>query len=124
MFKRFDRLLLRVDSLPAAAKYWHDTHGATILRQDRNSISLQLADGGEVVLHSDPNLPAEQLFILVDDVRAMHDLRADLLLDFRSPPTRGSRGYFATIRDPFGIVLNISDRSLEEGTASDSTSGA
>lgn len=114
MIKQFDRLLLRVDSLPAAAKYWRDVHGATLVREDRHSISLALADGGEIVLHSDPGLPAQQFFILVDDVRAMHDLRQELMLDFRSPPTRGSRGYFATVRDPFGIVLNIADRSLEQ----------
>ena len=89
-------------------------HGAQIVREDRHSISLQLAEGGEVVLHTDLNLPTQQLFLLVDDVRAMHELKAELMLDFRSPPTRGSRGYYATIRDPFGIVLHIADRFLEE----------
>lgn len=117
MFKQFDRLLLRVDSLPAAAKYWRDVHGATIVREDRHAISLALAEGGEIVLHSDPNLPAQQFFLLVDDVRAMHELRQELMLDFRSPPTKGSRGYFATVRDPFGVVLNIADRTLEQAAS-------
>lgn len=113
MIKQFDRLLIRVDSLPAAAKFWRDVHGASVVRQDRHLITLALPEGGEVILHSDPSLPAQQFFFLVDDVRAMHELRKELLLDFRSPPTRGSRGYFATIRDPFGVVLNIADRTLE-----------
>ncbi len=121
MFKQFDRLLLRVDSLPAAAKYWRDVHGAIIVREDRHAITLTLEDGGEVVLHSDASLPAQQFFLLVDDVRAMHELRAELMLDFRSPPTKGSRGYFATVRDPFGIVLNIADRSLEQAPSDGAT---
>lgn len=113
MFQRFDRLLLRVDSLPAAARYWRDTHGADIVREERHVVTLALPEGGEVVLHCDTNLPAQQFFLLVDDVRAMHELRHELKLDFRSPPTKGSRGFFATVRDPFGVVLNIADRTAE-----------
>jgi hypothetical protein len=124
MIKQFDRLLLRVDSLPAAAKFWRDIHGASILREDRNSIALALPGGGEVVLHGDASLPAQQYFLLVDDVRAMHDLRQELMLDFRSPPTKGSRGYFATIRDPFGAVLNITDRTLEQPRGEDAAHDA
>lgn len=113
MITQFDRLLLRVDSLRAAAKFWRDIHGATITREDRHAITLTLPCGGDVVLHSDTNLPAQQYFLRVDDVRAMYEQRSQLLLDFRSPPTKGSRGYFATVRDPFGAVLNIADRTLE-----------
>lgn len=112
MIRRFDRLLIRVESLPAAAKFWQETHGATLVKIDRASASLTFADGGEVLLHVDPQLSAHQLYFLVDDVRAMHADRKRLRLDFRSPPTRGSRGYFATVRDPFGVVLEIADLAL------------
>lgn len=113
MIRRFDRLLIRVESLPAAAKFWQETHGATLVRSDRSAVVLKLADGGEVVLHIDPHMAAQQLYLLVDDVRAMHAERAKLRLEFRTPPTRGSRGYFATVRDPFGVVLEIADLALE-----------
>ena len=117
MIRRFDRLLIRVDSLPAAVKFWQETHGATLVRQDRAAASLTLVDGGDVLLHTDPHLATQQMYLLVDDVRAMHKDRARLRLDFRTPPTRGSRGYFATVRDPFGVVLEIADLSLESTAA-------
>ena len=115
MLLRFDRLLLRVPSLPAAVRYWQQTYGARLVREDHAAATLTMRDGGEVVLHADASLPAQSLYLLVDDVRAIHARRAEWKLDFRSPPTRGSRGYFATIRDPFGVVLMIADESLRPG---------
>ena len=98
---------------PPRWRFWQDTYGATIGRQDHAAVSLMLRDGGEIVLHADASLPEQALYLLVDDVREMHASRAALKLDFRTPPTRGSRGYFATIRDPFGVVLQIADASLD-----------
>lgn len=120
MIRRFDRLLIRVESLPAAARFWQETHGATLVRSDRNVVVLRLAEGGEVVLHVDTHLAAQQMYLLVDDVRAMHRDRAKLRLEFRTPPTRGSRGYFATVRDPFGVVLEVADLALEADPAAPS----
>lgn len=121
MILRFDRMLIRVENLPAATAFWQQTHGATVAREGRNSVSLKLRDGGEVLLHTDKTMPTQQMFLLVDDVRAMHADRKRLQLDFRSPPTRGARGYFATIRDPFGVFLEIADLTLEAtgGTSGD-----
>lgn len=113
MLRRFDRLLIRVSSLPAAVKFWHETYGATIVRQDRGAAMLRLAEGGEVVLHTDEHLAEQEFYLLVDDVRQMHKDRAKLKLEFRTPPTRGTRGYFATVRDPFGTVLQVADLALQ-----------
>ena len=113
MLRQFDRLLLRVESLPAAAKFWRETYGATVTREDRSAVCIELSCGGEVVLHNDPNLPEQAIYILVDDVRALHADRANLKLEFRAPPARGSRGYYATVRDPFGTMLHFTDRSLD-----------
>lgn len=113
MLRQFDRLLLRVESLPAAAKFWRETYGATVSREDRQAVCIDLPGGGEVILHSDPNLPEQAVYLLVDDVRQMHRDRATLRLKFTAPPARGSRGYFATIRDPFGVMLQITDRTLD-----------
>jgi hypothetical protein len=113
MLRQIDRLLLRVESLPAAAKFWRETYGATISREDRQAVCIELPGGGEVILHSDPNLPEQAVYLLVDDVRQMHRDRATLRLEFRTAPAKGSRGYFATIRDPFGVMLQITDRTLD-----------
>ena len=117
MLRQFDRLLLRVESLPAAAKFWRETYGATVTREDRAAVVITLADGGEIVLHSDPNLPEQAVYLLVDDVRKLHADRSGLRLEFRAPPARGSRGYYATIRDPFGVMLHLTDRTRDEAHA-------
>ncbi len=114
MLRRFDRMLLRVNVLPAAIRYWQDTFGASLASQSPTSATLHLPDdGGEIVLHTDANLPEQAMYLLVEDVRAMHDRRGELKLEFRSPPAKGVRGYHAAIRDPFGVVLLIADRTLE-----------
>ncbi len=111
MLRRFDRLLIRVTSLPAAVRYWQDSLGARVVSQDRSLACLQLTDGAEIVLHTDASLPEQALYLEVDDVQAMHARRDELRLDFRTPPTSGTRGYFATVRDPFGTILRIADRT-------------
>jgi catechol 2,3-dioxygenase-like lactoylglutathione lyase family enzyme len=114
MLRRFDRMLLRVNVLPAAIRYWQSTFGVTLASQSPTSATLHLPDdGGEIVLHTDANLPEQAMYVLVEDVRAMHDRRAELKLEFRSPPAKGVRGYHAAVRDPFGVLLLIADRTLE-----------
>ena len=72
MLKSIDRLLLRVPSLEAAIHYYRDVLGLKVVRQDKHLVSLTLGDGaGELVLHTDPDLPGEAVYFRVDDVRAM-----------------------------------------------------
>src|SRR4051812_43058544 len=59
MLRQFDRLLLRVESLPAAAKFWRETYGAIVSREDRQAVCIELPGGGEVILHNDANLPEQ-----------------------------------------------------------------
>ncbi|MFT3787558.1 MAG: VOC family protein [Tepidisphaeraceae bacterium] len=113
MLRRFDRLLLRVVSLPAAVRYWERTLGATVVSQSASSAQLALKEGGEVVLHTEANLPEQAFYLLVDDVRAMHEKRTELKLEFLSRPAKGARGYHASVRDPFGVVLLIADTCLQ-----------
>ncbi|MEM6314374.1 MAG: VOC family protein [Planctomycetota bacterium] len=117
-----DRLLLRVQNVPAAAKFWAGTFGLETVRSDEQIALLKFKEGGEVLLHADADLPAEGVFIRVDSVKAMYDARAELRLTFTSPPTRIARGYRATIKDPFGNVLLILDRSVDEKAAEDARS--
>ena len=125
MLRGIDRLVLRVPSLPAAVTYYRDVLGLHVARQEQRVASLRFAgasrgigdgEGGaaaEIILHSDPDLPAEALYFLVEDVRAMYRRRAELKLTFTSPPTRIARGYRATVKDPFGTVLHLLDRAAE-----------
>jgi catechol 2,3-dioxygenase-like lactoylglutathione lyase family enzyme len=114
LLKKVDRVLLRVPSLPAAVRYYTGTLGMTLLKQDARLASLRFADtDAELVLHTDPDLPAEATYYLVDDVRDLHRRRAELRLTFVSPPSQASRGWRATVKDPFGNVLLVLDRTTE-----------
>src|SRR5689334_24374036 len=111
MLQRIDRVLLRVPGLDAAVRYYRDVLGLKLARQDKRVASFTLSGGGELVLHVDPDLPAEAVYYLVDSVREMYRDRAKLKLQFVSPPAAVARGYRAVIKDPFGIVMSILDRS-------------
>jgi hypothetical protein len=124
MLRKLDRLLIRVENLPGAVRYWRETLGVEVISQSPSSAQLKMCDDdAQIILHCDPNLPEQALYILVDDVRALYANRTESQLDFRSPPAKGARGYHAPVRDPFGTILLLADRSLEsDATAADSDS--
>ena len=76
--------------------------GLKLSRHDKGIASFKLADcDTELVLHADPDLPADATYFLVDDVRDLYNRRAELKLTFTSPPApasrvarRAPRGYF------------------------------
>lgn len=114
MLRRVDRMILRVPQLESAVRYYRDVLGLKLLKQDARLATFRLADDAtELVLHSDPDLPAEAYYYLVDDVRDLYQRRAALKLTFVHPPQQAARGYRATVRDPFGNVLLLLDRSTE-----------
>jgi catechol 2,3-dioxygenase-like lactoylglutathione lyase family enzyme len=114
MLRSIDRILLRVPGLESAVRYYRDVLGMKLVRQEKQLASFSLGDGAaELVLHADPDLPGEAVYFLVDDVRAMYQNRAVLKLTFNSPPVKVSRGYRATARDPFGVILLLLDRTAE-----------
>src|SRR5439155_8114935 len=115
MLRKVDRILLRVPQLGGAVKYYRDVLGLTLVRQSSNIASFQLSaqHDMELVLHTDPDLPAEATYFLVDDVRDLYRRRNELRLRFSSPPAPVSRGYRATVKDPFDNVLLLLDRSGE-----------
>jgi catechol 2,3-dioxygenase-like lactoylglutathione lyase family enzyme len=120
LLQRVDRILLRVPQLDSAVKYYRDVLGMMVLKHDARLANLKLADcDTEFVLHADPDLPAEAIYYLVADVRDLYQRRADLKLTFVSAPTAVSRGYRATVKDPFGNVLLLLDRTLERSGASE-----
>ena len=120
MLRRIDRILLRVPQLDSAVKYYRDVLGLRLVRQAGKIASFQLSEQqAELVLHVDPDLPAEATYFLVDDVRDLHRRRDQLKLKFVSPPAPVSKGFVATVKDPFGNVMLLLDRSGEAsaGTA-------
>jgi catechol 2,3-dioxygenase-like lactoylglutathione lyase family enzyme len=118
MLKKVDRLILRVPSLASAVAYYRDALGLKLVRQEKSVASFRLADDTtELVLHTDADLPAEAVYYLVDDVRDLYRRRAELKLAFAGPPAQVARGYRAQVKDPFGSVLLLLDRSTEKNKA-------
>ncbi|MDW8261143.1 MAG: hypothetical protein RMJ35_01330 [Phycisphaerales bacterium] len=113
MIRRVDRILLRVSGLASAVRHYRDVMGLRLLRQDRRLAVFELTDSPtHLVLHDDPDLPAEATYLLVDDVRDLFRRSEQLKLTFVSPPAQVARGYRATVRDAFGAVMLLIDQTL------------
>lgn len=114
MLKKIDRILIRVPQLPGAVKFYQEKLGLKLVREDARMASLRLEDDSvEIVLHVDPDLPAEGTYFLVDDVADMYRRRKELNLKFLSAPSRVSRGFTATVQDPFGTILQLIDHTFQ-----------
>ena len=127
MFKRVDRVLLRVPQLESAVKYYRDVLGlapSPSSKKGANVASFKLGDDAELVLHADPDRPDQATYFLVDDVRDLYRRRDELKLRFNGPPAPASRGFVATVKDPFGNVLLVLDRTAERSSGSSSTASA
>jgi catechol 2,3-dioxygenase-like lactoylglutathione lyase family enzyme len=114
MLRRVDRIVLRVPSVASAVKYYRDVMGLKLLKEDKRLASLRMTDADtELVVHADPDLPGEAIYYLVDDVRKLFERRAELKVQFVQQPTAAARGYRGAIKDPFGNVMLIVDRTAE-----------
>src|SRR5438067_6373103 len=116
MLRKVDRVILRVPQLAGAVRYYRDVLGMKLNRQESNLASFAL-EQGELVLHCDPELPGEATYFLVDDVQDLYRRRDELQLKFTSRPLAVARGFRATVKDPFGNVLLLLDRSTERGSS-------
>ena len=94
VLRKVDRLILRVPSLPSAVAYYRDVVGLKLVRDRRNRsrASASRDDTTELVLHTDPDLPAEAMYYLVDDVRDLYRRRAELKLSSRGRRRRWRGG--------------------------------
>jgi catechol 2,3-dioxygenase-like lactoylglutathione lyase family enzyme len=119
VLRRIDRIILRVPALTSAAAYYRDVLGMKLLRQDARAAALLMADGiTEIVLRADPDQPAEEIFYLVDSVRDLYARREQLQLKFVHAPRQAAHGYRAAVKDPFGNVLMLLDRTTAPAGAS------
>lgn len=112
MLLRVDRVLLRVPHLESAVRYYRDVLGMKPLRQEAQVASFALGEG-ELVLHADVDLPAEATYYRVEDVRDLYRRREALSLSFVQQPAPSTRGWRAAVKDPFGNVLLLIDRTSE-----------
>src|SRR5580698_8008038 len=118
MLRRVDRVILRVPGLESAIRYYRDVLGLKLIKQDARLANFRLADGQtELVIHDDADLPNEAVYYLVDNVRDLYARRAELKLKFLAAPSPVAHGYRATVKDPFGTVMLLLDRSTQSSGA-------
>jgi len=117
MLRAIDRVILRVPSVSSAAAFYRDILQIPIVKLQDHLAVFRLEGGGELVLHDDSEQPFEQVCYLVDDVAELYRRRQELKLTFIQPPRQVARGYRATMKDPFGTVLIILDRTGDASAA-------
>ena len=116
MLRRIDRIILTVPALNSAVSYYRDVLGLKLVGEDKQAASFLMGDGkSELVLRCDPEQASGEIYFLVDDVRGAFARREELKLTFLHPPRQATNGYKAAVRDPFGNVLLILDRSTGSG---------
>jgi lactoylglutathione lyase len=111
MLRKIDCVMVKVDDLEAAARYYAEVFGLKRLWADDFSIGMGMPEtDAEIVLHTDPHLPKEMtVHFLVDDVvAAVNELSAKGCTVIASPFDIVI-GKCAVIQDPFGTILPILD---------------
>lgn len=115
MLRKVDRLILRVPQVESAMRYYRDVLGLSLVREEPSFAILRFLDGTtELVLHTDPDQPAEAVYHLVDSVQDLYRRREGLKLTFVGPPTQVARGFRASVKDPFGNILHLIDRTRDK----------
>ncbi|HEY1686502.1 MAG TPA: VOC family protein [Tepidisphaeraceae bacterium] len=118
MLRKVDRILLRVPSLAAGVGYYRDVLGMKLAHQSANHAAFSLGEA-ELLLHAQDDWPDEATYFLVDDVKALYEQREKLKLHFLSPPAPASRGWRASVKDPFGNVLLLLDQTTAQSAAAE-----
>jgi predicted enzyme related to lactoylglutathione lyase len=112
MLRKIDCVMVRVDDMETATRFYTDAFGLKRLWQDESSVGMGMPEtDAELVLHT-MDLPKEiGVHYLVDDVvAAVATLTAKGCI-IREAPFDVAIGKCAVIEDPFGNVLCILDMS-------------
>ena len=111
MLKKIDCIMIRVENLEVAKKYYTEVFGLRLLWGEENSVGLGFPEtDAEIVLHTETDIPSEvEVYYLVDDVEsAVTELEKQDCTTLVGPFDI-SIGKCAVIHDPFGIRLCILD---------------
>ena len=115
MLRKIDCVMVRVDDLEAASRFYARMLGLRPLWRDAVSVGMGLPDtDAELVLHT-MDLPQEWgVHYLVDDVAASVSAWHAAGCVVRKPPFEVAVGWCAVLEDPFGNAVCILD--LSKGT--------
>ena len=110
MFKKIDCVMIRVDDVSSAEKFYADVFGLKPLWRDGSAVGMGMPEtDAEVVLHNNPAIPNKvEVHYLVDDVVAVKSY-AEKGCRVLEPPFDVLIGKCAVIQDPFGTTICILD---------------
>jgi predicted enzyme related to lactoylglutathione lyase len=111
MFKKVDCVMIRVDDVDAAVKFYREVFGMKPLWSDNGATGLGFPEtDAEIVLHSNADIPHKvEVHYLVDDVEAAVSICAGKGCRIVEPPFDILIGKCAVISDPFGTTICILD---------------
>ena len=111
MLRKIDCIMIRVDDVEAAARYYSSVFGLRPRWSGDGSIGLALPESdAEIVLHSDPAIPSSvEVYYLVDDVVATVAHYTTQGCHVLVGPFDITIGKCAVIKDPFGTRLCVLD---------------
>jgi catechol 2,3-dioxygenase-like lactoylglutathione lyase family enzyme len=113
MLQGVDRIIMRVPSVDAAVTYYRDVLKLHLVRREAALAAFSLPPDSELILHSTDDLPASGVYFRVDSVDEVHRQREALQLRFVSNPKPVTRGKLGIVRDPFGNILMLLDRTRQ-----------
>ena len=113
MLRKIDCIMIRVDDVEAAARYYAEVFGLQPLWSGDGSIGLVFRESdAEIVLHNDPAIPSPvEVYYVVDDVIAAVSHYTAQGCQVLVAPFDITIGKCAVIGDPFGTRLCILDRT-------------
>jgi lactoylglutathione lyase len=122
MLRKIDCVMVRVDDLEAASRFYGRMLGLRSLWRDEVSIGMGLPEtDAEVVLHTMELPPEWGVHYLVDSVAASVSSWREAGCVVRRQPFEIAVGWCAVLEDPFGNPVCILD--LSKGTRVASTPG-
>jgi predicted enzyme related to lactoylglutathione lyase len=113
MLRKIDCVMIYVDDLEAARRYYVDVFGLRPLWQDETAVGLGFVEtDAEIVLHQDAGIPSKvEVHYLVDDVIQAASFLQEKGCTILVEPFDIPIGKCAVIRDPFATTLCILDMS-------------
>jgi lactoylglutathione lyase len=111
MLRKIDCVMICVDDVAAAARYYERVFGLLPQWSGDDAIGLRFPDSdAEIVLHREDDIPSPaEVHYLVDDVISAVGDYVSQGCEVLTPPFDITIGKCAVIRDPFGVRLCVLD---------------
>ena len=111
MFRKIDCVMIRVDDVSAAEKFYAEVFGLKPLWREAGAVGMAMPEtDAEIVLHNSAEIPNKvEVHYLVDDVVAAVKRYAEKGCRVLEPPFKVLIGKCAVIQDPFGTNICLLD---------------